>query len=300
MTGRLPREWVPDVASHQAGLFTARQARDGGATPDQVARRRRNGAWQVVAGDALALADVARTPWRQAVAAALTWPDAVVCFASAAALHRMPVDPDERVHVIVPNRRPGRGRLVTHELALATEDVCRIGGVRVTTLQRTLADCIGRLPTDQAEHLVTWTSTRGRLDVDALARVVVERRKSWGNARRRQALSDVADGALSAAERRLHRILRRAGVTGWVANAPISEAGRIIARADVLFPEARLVIEVDGYAWHGPDRFQQDRDRQNRLVAAGWTVLRFTWPDLTDRPDAVVRQIRALLTPRSA
>jgi very-short-patch-repair endonuclease len=38
-----------------------------------------------------------------------------------------------------------------------------------------------------------------------------------------------------------------------------------------------LVIEVDGWAYHRtPDRFQRDRERQNRLVAAGWTVLRFT------------------------
>ena len=58
----------------------------------------------------------------------------------------------------------------------------------------------------------------------------------------------------------------------------------------------RLAIEIDGWAWHhSPDRFQRDRAKQNQLVGAGWTVLRFTWFDLTNRPDDVIRQVRAAL-----
>jgi len=50
---------------------------------------------------------------------------------------------------------------------------------------------------------------------------------------------------------------------------------------------------VDGWAWHvDVERFQADRRRQNRLVAAGWTVLRFTWHDLTGRPAEVIAEIR--------
>jgi very-short-patch-repair endonuclease len=65
---------------------------------------------------------------------------------------------------------------------------------------------------------------------------------------------------------------------------------------DVAFGQVRLAIEVDGWAFHTtPARFQRDRQRQNRLVAAGWTVLRFTWHDLTDRPDYVLATVRALL-----
>ena len=43
------------------------------------------------------------------------------------------------------------------------------------------------------------------------------------------------------------------------------------------------------------ERFQRDRTRQNRLVAAGWTVLRFTWNDLRDRPNGVIAEIRAVI-----
>ena len=55
-------------------------------------------------------------------------------------------------------------------------------------------------------------------------------------------------------------------------------------------------MEVDGlskYAERG--ELQREKARQNALVALGYTVLRFTWADLTHRPDAVVRQVRAAL-----
>ncbi len=65
---------------------------------------------------------------------------------------------------------------------------------------------------------------------------------------------------------------------------------------DVAFEARRLAVEVDGWAWHcDVDRFAHDRRRQNALVLAGWTVLRFTWHDLMSRPKEVVAEIRAAL-----
>jgi very-short-patch-repair endonuclease len=57
-----------------------------------------------------------------------------------------------------------------------------------------------------------------------------------------------------------------------------------------------VAVEVDGWAWHQrADRFQEDRRKQNALVRANWVPLRFTWHDLTQRPTAVLGQIRAAL-----
>ncbi|MGV8967955.1 MAG: DUF559 domain-containing protein, partial [Cellulomonas sp.] len=58
----------------------------------------------------------------------------------------------------------------------------------------------------------------------------------------------------------------------------------------------RFTTNREEPAYHGQASFQSDRTRQNRLVNAGFTVLRFTWQDLTDRPAEVLRQIRAALT----
>jgi len=81
---------------------------------------------------------------------------------------------------------------------------------------------------------------------------------------------------------------RDAGITGWHANYPV-----LGYRVDVGFPVQRVAVEIDGWAWHSDsERFRQDRQRQNAMVNAGWRVLRFTWHDLAEQPDAVIDQIR--------
>ena len=89
-------------------------------------------------------------------------------------------------------------------------------------------------------------------------------------------------------------LLARAGITGWVANAPIHDAtGSLIGVGDLVFLAERVVVELDGRAYHvTPDRFERDRHRQNRLIGDGWTVLRFTWRDLTRRPGYVTATVR--------
>lgn len=99
---------------------------------------------------------------------------------------------------------------------------------------------------------------------------------------------------MSPAEALLHKILRAAGFTGWQADATINHGSKIMDRVDVLFASSRLIVEVDGRKYHGEDRFQLDRTRDNRLHAAGYRVLRFTWADLTQRPGLIVRQVREL------
>lgn len=295
MATRAPQDWVPDAARGQAGVFTSRQAIADGLTAAQVRRRTDSGRWVRVVGRALAHSTLEIGPRQQAHAAWLTWPDAVVCLGTAARLHHLPVPDDGLVHVVVPSPRASRGALVRHEFPLRPGDVDRIGQAAVTTRRRTVLDCLGRLPDVQSETLTAWVLTRRILTPEDLARAIAERPGAWGNVRRRRALLDMRAGAASPAERRLHRLLRGAGLTGWLPNEPLSHHLGIFASADVYFPGVRLVLEVDGAAFHGPDRFQSDRTRQNLLVGAGCTVLRFTWEDLTRRPDAVIAQIQAAL-----
>jgi len=60
-------------------------------------------------------------------------------------------------------------------------------------------------------------------------------------------------------------------------------------RVDLSYPEASLVIEGDSREWHGDElTFQADRERDNLAQLAGWRILRFTWHDITGRPEYVV------------
>lgn len=53
-------------------------------------------------------------------------------------------------------------------------------------------------------------------------------------------------------------------------------------RGDIVFPEARLCVEVDGWQYHGRllADFKRDRDRQNTLTIAGWRLLRIPAGDV--------------------
>ena len=101
----------------------------------------------------------------------------------------------------------------------------------------------------------------------------------------------------SVLESRMHRLLRGAGLPRPEREHRVLD-GRY--RLDFAWPDARLAAEVDGYAFHASRRtFQDDRARQNDLVAAGWTVLRFTWGDVCQRPGVVAGRIgRALSASR--
>src|SRR5450830_1852684 len=190
---RVPRDWVPDAARGQAGVFTSRQAVAEGLTAAQVRRRTDTGRWVRVVGGALAHPGLEIGPWQQAHAAWLTWSDSVVCLGTAARLHRLPVPDDGLVHVVVPSPRASRGALTRHEFPLGPRDVTRIGRAAVTTRRRTLLDCLGRLPDVQSEALTAWVLTRRLLGPDELARAIAERPGAWGNLRRRRALLDMRE-----------------------------------------------------------------------------------------------------------
>lgn len=93
-------------------------------------------------------------------------------------------------------------------------------------------------------------------------------------------------------ERRFTALARRRGLPPFVLQHEVWSSGRFVARIDAARPEIKLAVEVDGFEHHSsPRQFQRDRTRQNRLVALGWTVLRFTWADVVRTPAQVARTL---------
>ena len=118
-------------------------------------------------------------------------------------------------------------------------------------------------------------------------------------AREALALSDPR--AESPPETRVRLALVNAGLRPVPQYEVRDARGRLIARVDLAFPEAKVVVEYDGRLAHlEPGAFATERRRQNRLVAAGWVVLRYTAEDLARRPYAVVQDVRAALARAAA
>jgi very-short-patch-repair endonuclease len=97
----------------------------------------------------------------------------------------------------------------------------------------------------------------------------------------------------SQAERGLLELIRAARLPRPETNVRVERH-----EVDFLWRAARLVAEVDGYAFHGTrGAFERDRRRDADLQAAGWRVLRITWRRLAEEPEAVVATLARASTP---
>lgn len=115
-----------------------------------------------------------------------------------------------------------------------------------------------------------------------------------GNVMRRTLLLDSRCEPWSPAERELHRLLRAAGLRGWRTNVRVAAFGASYL-VDVCFAARRVVLEIDGWAYHGHRAaFEADRWRYSRLTAAGWRVICLPAAALGE-PEELLAVLRAAL-----
>lgn len=230
--------------------------------------------------------------------AAVLWSGGVLSHRSAARWWRIGVDEDDAVHVTVGDRRfRGRsGQVRVHRVPLEPSDIARLSGLPITSRARTVIDLMRTERYSIARDIRDRALQQGWTDASTVARAVQSQLGRTGNTQLRRLLTELEPTAHAESERRLHAILRQSGLPGWQAQYRLRLARRVIY-IDVAFPAAMLALEVDGRRYHGDEssRFEDDRLRQNDLIASGWRVLRFTWSMLVDSPDQVLAQIVQVL-----
>jgi very-short-patch-repair endonuclease len=99
--------------------------------------------------------------------------------------------------------------------------------------------------------------------------------------------------AESAPESRVRVALALAGLEP-VPQHEVRVDGRFIARVDLAWPEARLALEYEGAYHFEGIQIVRDDARFERLIAAGWRVIRLSAADLRDL-DGVVARVREAL-----
>ena len=222
---------------------------------------------------------------RLRVACLARWaPDAVLVGRTAAQLTFWPGLPGEVVQCALRwDRDPQPGFRFTKR-RVAPELVVRRGASWLTRPDLTALDLCEELGGDGIDQVLRMRHAT----LESLHEALRLSGTRPGNRERRALLLDSRDEPWSAAERLFHRLLRRAGVTGWSANHLVTLDGQRYF-LDVAFPEIRVAVEIDGRLHQtDPALFESDRRRQNALVLDGWTVLRFTWRMLVDEPEAVL------------
>jgi hypothetical protein len=146
-------------------------------------------------------------------------------------------------------------------------------GFRVTSALRTVIDVASRAPLVDAVVIIDAALHRRLVSVEQLSAI--------SKLKRAVTLADPATESPMETRRRLLLVL--AGLPRPLVNVPLRDA---LARADLCYPDQRLVIEYDG-ATHR-DIVGADDRRQNRLINAGYRVIRFTASDVLGDPASVV------------
>jgi hypothetical protein len=190
--------------------------------------------------------------------------------------------------------------VVLHQFAIGPDDRTWIDGIATTTVVRTLADVILRIPRYEAVSVLDSGLNRKLLNEEEFATLPARIRSRPGAIRARRYLGDVDGRARSPLETRTRLRCCDGGVppdeVGYLIR---DEYGYILAEADLAWLRAKVIAEADGAGPHTlPDAVFTDRHRQNVLANAGWLVLRFTWED-TLRPDVIPTVVRQALASRT-
>ena len=225
-------------------------------------------------------------------AVAACGPDAVLSYRSAAELWGLLEPRPGEIDVTVIGRNPGvRDGIRRHRSrTLTPQAVSTKRGVRVTSPARTVLDN-ARDP--DLEELLGNALAAGRVTIPKLDVMIGECPTGPGVPRLRRMLHQPGGPrrTRSWGERRLLALVRQAGL-------PVPMTNRMLNghEVDAVWADHRLIVEIDGYDFHGGRRaFETDRARDAAHVAAGYRVIRFTANQLRDEPLIVIGQLSAAL-----
>ena len=286
----------------QDGVIGLQQARDLGISTAAIRQRVAAKTWVACGPRVFQAVDHDITPKSTIIAAMLSIGDhATLVDVSAAWWWRMHETAPAPVQIAVDPPHQPRARTGVHvrRVAVAADDRTVVQGVAVIKKAPTVLGAAVRLGLHDGAQLMDRALQRERVTLEQLHAAHVRASGREGAPAAHRLLALAAGGARSEAERIAHDVMRAAAIRGWAANVPIILPGFGRAVGDVVFPAEKVVVEIDGWAYHRDLRaFMLDGPRQSALVAAGWVVLRTHWHELVDDPSTFVRTLRQTLASR--
>jgi very-short-patch-repair endonuclease/predicted transcriptional regulator of viral defense system len=291
---------IARLATRQHGVVTRRQVEALGLTRSAVGRRAAAGRLHRIHRGVYAVGHPVLTRDGRWMASALAaGPGAALSHASAAALWEIRPTAATKTDVSVPRaggrtKRPGlRVHRVSH---LARDELTTHHAIPVTTPARTLLDLASSLPRRALERALDQAEILELFDLRALRRVIDAHRGQRGAGALAAALEEHDAGTtLTRGELEEHflalcdrRDIARPRVNARVAGLEV----------DFLFAARGVVVEVDGYRFHRTRKaFERDRERDALLAAAGHRVLRFSYDQVTSRPESVAAALTMWVIP---
>jgi very-short-patch-repair endonuclease len=211
----------------------------------------------------------------------------------------------DEVHLSLPGpkarpRRYADEGVHLHQLVLRHDQLMTVNGMRVTMPARTVADLMTRTPRLVAVAVLDSSLHRRLLvedDLDLVRGLVTGHR---GAASALRWIREADGRAESPLETRVRLRASDANLAPDELQYRVTNAiGDVVAIGDLAWIRAHgtVIGEADGVEAHdNPVAVFRDRHRQNALLAAGFTVVRFTWRDTLD-PATIPRTLRAAFRP---
>jgi hypothetical protein len=276
------------------GPFNLEDARRHGLTKDHLL----GASWRRLGGGFYALRAIADDPNVLLAATSRRLPmTAVFSGRTAAWLHGLDLPPCNPIEVTLPLRCHTTrltGTVVRRSALSAKETVMR-HGQRATSVVRTLADLGRFLPLVEAVAALDMALHKRLLESADLSSWTRAHSRFRGVARLRRAIELAEPATESVMETRLRLVLVLARLPRPLAQISLhDEDGHFVGRPDFYYPLHRLALEYDGASHR--QNLTGDNRRQNRMVDAGYRLLRFTAADVLSTPYSVVALVRRALS----
>jgi crotonobetainyl-CoA:carnitine CoA-transferase CaiB-like acyl-CoA transferase len=260
------------LASKQFGAISNRQARTCGLTRNQIRQLVRSERWAAVRRGVYIVAGTPASWEQRASIALLSCDDAALSSCSAGYVLELIDEQPHRIEVLAlhgTHDGSGNGVVIRRAIHLEARDRRTVHGLRVTSPARTLVDIAAVLEERSLGRAVDRALLRGLTTVGVVRKYIADRRLQCrpGVGTLVRLLDDREFGVPeSELERRTLELIE-----AYRLQAPARQQRVGAHRVDFLYPDHRLVVEVDGRATHGTsEAFEEDRVRQNALVLEGW------------------------------
>ncbi len=284
------------VARQQLHLITTPQANAAGLTRHALATRCKNGLVHRVHHGVYLHGQPTFLPGARELSAVLACGErSFVGDVSACALFGVAPTHHGPVEVTVVGGRRKRAGIRIHRVdTLDTADYGNLRGIPIVSPARALLGYAATATADELERAIAEAYAL-RLTTERDINATIARNPyRTGVAHLKAELKREGGPAWTQreAERRMQHLIRRAHLARpvtqyWISGYP----------ADFAWPEHRLIVEVDGFQFHGHRRaFERDRRRDQAHVLAGYRVIRITWRQLEDEPFVVIATIAAALS----
>ena len=308
MKRALPLDWllaqIVTTAEPQHGLVTYAQLRQLGLSSSSVARMVGSGLLARVRPRVYRVLGAAETRHQQ-IRAAQLWAGegAVASHRTGAEVQGLPGGDPSLIEVTSLTNARAPDLVVHRRIHLLSGDADCVDGIPVTSIERTVVDLAAVVSRATLSRALDAALLRPGVTLGSIsARLQRGARQGRNGTTALRALLVERAGEKSPVESPLERdlltVLRGGGIPDPEAQHVVEKDGHVIARLDFAYPDLKIGIELDGYAFHSSrESFERDRYRLTELTNEGWHMLVFTRSHLRKHPSyvrsAVIKARRA-------